>query len=189
LSTDTDLAVELCRRLAQSRSDVLIGPPLPYGSSGEHAGFKGTLSIGQAALEFVLLELGRSAGDTFGRVLFVNGHGGNAETLVRAVNVLRAEGRDIRWFAPSWSGDPHAGRPETSMLLAIRPDLVSLDRAVPGDPRSLDELLPELRAGGVAAITETGVLGDPTGADAAEGEQLLLKISQSLQRFLEEWLA
>jgi creatinine amidohydrolase len=57
LSTDTDVAVALCRRLAAARPDVLVAPSLPYGSSGEHAGFAGTLSIGQAALEHVLVEL------------------------------------------------------------------------------------------------------------------------------------
>ncbi len=187
LSTDTDIAVELCRRLAGSRAEIVVGPPMAYGSSGEHAGFNGTLSIGQAALELVLLELGRSAGQTFGRLLFVNGHGGNAETLSRAVEVLRYEGRDVRWFAPSWSGDPHAGRPETSMMLAIDPSSVHLEHAVPGDGRPLAELLPILREGGVRAVTATGVLGDPTGAGAAEGETLLAEISQSLQRFVEEW--
>src|SRR5258705_2924792 len=72
LSTDTDVAVTLCERLAAARPDVLIAPPVPYGSSGEHAGFAGTLSIGQAAVELLLLELGRSATETFTQVLFVS---------------------------------------------------------------------------------------------------------------------
>ena len=46
LSTDTDIAVALCDRLAAARPDVLAAPPVGYGSSGEHAGFPGTLSIG-----------------------------------------------------------------------------------------------------------------------------------------------
>ena len=59
LSTDTDLAVELCRRLAAARPACVVAPPLPYGSSGEHRGFPGTVSIGQAALELLLVEFGR----------------------------------------------------------------------------------------------------------------------------------
>ena len=43
LSTDTDIAVALCGRLASARSDVLIAPAVAYGSSGEHDGFAGTL--------------------------------------------------------------------------------------------------------------------------------------------------
>src|SRR3954465_14794293 len=46
-STDTDIALALCERLARTRADVLVAPCVAYGSSGEHAGFPGTLSIGQ----------------------------------------------------------------------------------------------------------------------------------------------
>lgn len=121
LSTDTDIAVALCARLAATRPDVLVAPALPYGSSGEHAGFAGTLSIGQAALELVIVELCRSATDTFDRVLLVNGHGGNREPLRRAEALLRAESRDVRVYMPRYQGDPHAGRAETSIQLALRP--------------------------------------------------------------------
>ncbi|HET7720624.1 MAG TPA: creatininase family protein, partial [Acidimicrobiales bacterium] len=66
LDTDTTLATVLAHRLAARRSsaghhDVLVAPALPYGSSGEHAGFAGTLSIGAAATELVVVELVRSA--------------------------------------------------------------------------------------------------------------------------------
>src|SRR5215510_4694153 len=60
LSTDTDIAVVLCRRLASARPDVLLAPVVPYGSSGEHDGFAGTLSIGQPAIQLLVLELARS---------------------------------------------------------------------------------------------------------------------------------
>src|ERR1039457_3541396 len=83
LSTDTDLAVALCARLEQARTDVLIAPALAYGSSGEHQGFAGTLSIGQEALELMLIELCRSATLTFSRVLLVSTHGGNAAPVRR----------------------------------------------------------------------------------------------------------
>ena len=55
-----------------------MAPAVAFGSSGEHAGFPGTLSIGQEALELVLVELCRSA-DVFAGVVIVNGHGGNAD--------------------------------------------------------------------------------------------------------------
>ena len=61
LATDTDIAVALAVRLAARRPGVVVAPPVSYGSSGEHAGFAGTLSIGQAAVELMLTELGRSA--------------------------------------------------------------------------------------------------------------------------------
>src|SRR5690606_21177387 len=98
LSTDTDVALALASRLAQLRDDVVVAPPVPYGSSGEHAGFAGTLSVGAAALELVVVELVRSA-DAFAGVVLVCGHGGNAEPVAAAVRTLSAEGRRVlAWF-------------------------------------------------------------------------------------------
>ncbi len=187
LSTDTDIALSLCEALAATRSDVFVAPAVPYGSSGEHAGFAGTLSIGQAALELLVLELGRSAGDTFAHVLFVSAHGGNAEPLTRAVALLQSESRDVRLHLPRWAGDPHAGRPETSMLLTLTPARVHMERAVRGDTRPLPELMTALRSGGVRGVSESGVLGDPTSASAAEGRMLLDSLSAALIADVLDW--
>ena len=187
LRTDTDVAVALCARLAGGRPDVVVAPALPYGSSGEHAGFAGTLSIGAAALELVVLELGRSATETFSRVLFVSGHGGNAAPLHRAVERLRYEGRDVRAHFPRWAGEPHAGRAETALQLTLSPDLVRVERARAGDTRPLAELLPALRTGGVRAVSANGVLGDPRGASAAEGSELLDRLGTALLAAAATW--
>jgi mycofactocin system creatininase family protein len=187
LSTDTDVAVALSNRLAAARDDVLIAPPIAYGSSGEHAGFAGTLSIGREALELLLVELGRSACETFARVLLVSAHGGNHGPVTRAVTRLRAESRDVRAHMPRWEGEPHAGRTETAMILALTPDRVWMDRAEPGDTRPLTEVMPALRAGGVRAVAPNGVLGDPTGATAIEGAALLDELAAVLRKDVEGW--
>lgn len=187
LSTDSDIASALCARVAAERADVLVAPAVPYGASGEHAGFPGTLSIGQAALELLVVELCRSATDTFSRIALVNGHGGNVEALRRAVALLRGESRDVRLYSPGYRGDPHAGRTETSIQLALHPDRVRADLAAPGDIRALVELLPELRAGGVRAVSPNGVLGDPTGAGPEEGEALLKLATTALLDDLGRW--
>lgn len=187
LSTDTDLAVALATGLAARHPRVLVAPAVAYGASGEHRGFPGTLSIGQAALELLIVELCRSATDTFERIVLVNGHGGNVEALRRAVTLLRAESRDIRLYLPRYSGDAHAGRTETSLQLCIAPQRVRLERAEPGDPRPLAELLPDLRSGGVAAVSANGILGDPTGAGAAEGAELLDRLVSQLSEQVRQW--
>jgi len=187
LSTDTDIAVALCERLALARRDVLVAPALPYGASGEHAGFAGTLSIGSAALEHLLVELGRSAAGFAGGVLFVSAHGGNSEAVTAAAGRLRREGRDVAVFEPTWEGDPHAGRPETSMALALDSTRVNLAGAQPGDRRPLSELWPLLRSGGVRAVSANGVLGDPRGANAAEGARLLDRIATDLLALVAAW--
>ncbi|WP_028477745.1 mycofactocin biosynthesis peptidyl-dipeptidase MftE [Nocardia sp. CNY236] len=187
LSTDTDIAVALCARLAAARSDVLVGPPIAYGASGEHAGFPGTLSIGQAALELLVVELCRSATDTVDRILLVNWHGGNVEPLCRARDVLRSESRDVRVYLPRFDGDPHAGRSETGLQLALTPERVRGELAAIGNTRPLVELLPQLRTAGVRAVSANGVLGDPSEATAAEGAALLEDLGATLLDRTRRW--
>lgn len=187
-SVDTDIAVALCAGLATQRP-VVVAPPLAFGASGEHAGFPGTLSIGHEALAHVLIELARSATDTFARVLFVSAHGGNGEGLRRAVSQLRDEGRDVSIFEPRWAGEPHAGRTETSMMLALHPDRVRMDLAEVGDVRPLPTVLPLLRGKGLRIVTPNGVLGDPRGATAGEGRALLERLIADLVVHLDDWLS
>jgi creatinine amidohydrolase len=189
LSTDTDLAIALCARLAGTRPGVLVAPPLAYGGSGEHEGFPGTLSIGTEAVELLLVELCRSATRTFSRVLLVSTHGGNAGVVRRAERRLRAESRDILAWRPAWEGDAHAGRAETSLELALAPDRVRLEHAEAGDTRPLTELMPELRRSGVRAVSRNGVLGDPAGASAAEGAALLGRLFADLLAAVDAWEA
>ena len=123
------------------------------------------------------------------RLLIVNGHGGNLAPLTAAVDRLRCEGRDVVGWSASWSqGDAHAGRTETSLMLALRPSAVRLDSAVAGPTEPLPELLPRLRASGIAAVSASGVLGDPAGASAAEGERLLAELTARLGVAVTAWL-
>lgn len=173
LVTDTIVAEALVDGLVTARADVVVAPSVAYGASGEHAGFPGTLSIGTEALTTVLVELARSA-DAFAGVVFVNGHGGNAEALGRAAATLEGEGRRVLTWSPAVrSGDAHAGRTETSLMLALAPARVALERSTAGNLRPIGELMPRLRQGGVKAVSPSGVLGDPAGATAEEGRRVL----------------
>ena len=130
----------------------MVAPPLAYGSSGEHQGFAGTLSIGRDATELVLVELGRSASVDFatgGR--WSRTHGGNAgPPWAGPWPGWPPRGVRCRPGHPPWAGDLHAGRTETSLMLAIAPERVRLERAETGDPRPhRHELLPAPATGGV----------------------------------------
>lgn len=173
LSTDTEIAIELARRLAVAVDGVVVAPAVAYGSSGEHEGFAGTISIGQEALELIVVELGRSASATFDRIVFISAHGGNAEPLTRATRRLLSESRDVLAWSPRWSTDAHAGRAETSIMLALRPDQVDMARARAGNTAPISKLAATLRSGGVRAVSSNGVLGDPAGASVQEGRRLL----------------
>jgi creatinine amidohydrolase len=189
LDTDTRIAVALAEGLATSfdPGDVLVGPALTITASGEHASFPGTLSIGSAVMEQVLVELVRSA-DWSGGVVLVNGHGGNAEAVQRAVRLLTGEGRRVLpWWPRVRGGDAHAGHTETSLMLALAPELVDLPAAAPGNTAPLADLADELRAGGVRAVSRNGVLGDPAGASATHGRALLTKLIIDLVAAVDEW--
>lgn len=189
LDTDTRLAVAVATGAAERLPGACVGPALTVGASGEHAGFAGTLSIGVEALMTVLVELGRSA-DWAAGVVLVNGHGGNAVAVRRALEVLRSEGRRVgAWWPRVPGGDAHAGRTETSLVLALAPDLVVPATAAPGRTEPLAELLPSLLASGVRAVSPNGVLGDPAGASVAEGRALLAGLVDDLVRSVEAWAA
>ncbi len=189
LGTDTVIAEALVGRLAALRPSIVIGPTLTVTASGEHAGFAGTLSIGSDVLSSMIVELVRSA-DWSGGVVLVNGHGGNREAVDRAVAVLRSERRPVlAWWPSLAGGDAHAGRTETSIMLTLRPDLVRQDRAVVGETAPLPQLMGRLRAGGVAVVERSGVLGDPTGATRAEGETILRRLTDDLVAAFDRWNA
>jgi mycofactocin system creatininase family protein len=197
LDTDTRVAAAVAERAcavlaAAGRGGVGLAPAIAIGASGEHADFPGTLSIGHAALSTVLVELGRHASLHWPAMLLVNGHGGNVAAINDALATLRAEGRDCQaWHAvvrpamlaavrsSDGAGPPaavpaaHAGRVETSIMLALAPEEVRLDLAAAGETRPLPEIMAGLRAHGVRQVSPNGVLGDPAGASAAEGAALL----------------
>jgi creatinine amidohydrolase len=187
LSTDTDIAVALATRLAITMPDIVVAPPLAYGSSGEHQDFPGTVSIGQAALERLLVELVRSAGRTFPHIVLISTHGGNAQPVTRAVRLLLHEGRNVLAWSPNWGGgDAHAGRTETSLMLTLAPQHVRMHAAQAGNTTPISGLLPRLHREGLAPVTANGVLGDPTGASAEEGAALLRHATTALTQRVAE---
>jgi mycofactocin precursor peptide peptidase len=189
LSTDTEIALALVDGLAERRPAVIAAPALAYGSSGEHQAFPGTLSIGQAALERLLVELVRSASYTFEYVVFVCAHGGNAAPVRRAASRLSQEGRRVLPWFPGWSGDAHAGRLETSIMLALSPHRVRLELAAPGCLAPIRQITDTLMRDGVRAVSANGVLGDPRQATAAEGRVLLEAEIGRLAELVAAWVS
>ncbi|MCA0145710.1 mycofactocin biosynthesis peptidyl-dipeptidase MftE [Blastococcus sp. LR1] len=188
LTTDTRTAETVARAAAPALDGALLAPAIAYGASGEHEGFPGTVSIGTEALTTLLVEFGRSACRWAGRLLVVNGHGGNFFALRAAVPLLRTEGRDVAWWPLAVpGGDAHAGRTETSLMLHVEPAAVREDRAEAGATAPLRELLPRMQAEGVRAVSLNGVLGDPAGASAAEGEELVADLTRRLVAAVREW--
>jgi creatinine amidohydrolase len=146
MSVDTAIADALARELAKHFSPRLVLlPAVPYGVSYHHMAFTGSLTIRAETLDAVVTDLATSLAHHGVRTLIVvNGHGGNTAPLATTFSRLRAEG--FRVAALSWFGlagdiaaqvarSPlygHACEVETSVALALVPQLVRRESLTPG---------------------------------------------------------
>ena len=180
VGTDSIVAEALCDAIATANVRVVIGPTLTVTSSGEHAGFPGTLSVGSPVTSSMVVELVRSA-DWASSVVLVNGHGGNVAAVQDAVETLRAEARNVtEWWPRVADGDAHAGNVETSIMLHLAEHLVNMELAEVGNTRPLGEIAGALRSNGLRAVSPNGVLGDPRTATARAGSALMDQLVQQL---------
>ncbi len=197
LPFNTDLVIaEQCARAVVERvgddHDLWLLEPLAYTKSNEHAGTVGTIWLGPETLLRVLDDIGRCIAATPARKLaFLNGHGGNSALLNVACRELRLhhglETFLLHPMVPPDQGGPstaaeagmgiHAGLAETSMMLHLRPELVKMELAARAVPEHL-AANQHVRFGGTVTFGwlahdfgSSGVIGDPTGADAAQGAQ------------------
>lgn len=150
LATDSIMVEWLCARVAERFDNVLVAPGIPYGTSANHDAFPGTVSVSLDTLRRLLLDIGT---DLFRQgvdmVLIVNGHGGNTQATAAAAHELRqASGKvvaQLMWTGmvhESWQvlDDDiswHADESETSLMLAIAPDMVQMQRAVDERPQPI----------------------------------------------------
>lgn len=195
LATGTDalVATESCVRAAEAVAadcprPLVITPPLPFGASDHHLAFGGTLSLTPATLLSVLTDLARSVAVQGGRrLVLVNGHGGNIGVCRSVAEIISAH-HDLAVAALNyWSfahptgvrAPGHAGEFETSVALAINPDLV-------GDyePRAAEPPLAELSDVEIHTAKLwrdiNGYTDLPARADARRGRTWLTQIVSGL---------
>src|SRR5258707_11641680 len=188
LATDALLADPLARLVAD-RLDAFVAPTVRVGCSSHHLDFAGTISLEEDTFHAVVADHVRSfARPGFGRAVLLPTHGGNFGPLGLALGKLGsvdgiavqaltdvsallqlAQIGEREYGVPLGEGGLHAGEWETSMLLAIRPDLVHMDRGEPGFTGNLQEALQGVFSGD-KTIPENGAIGDPSKASAAPGQ-------------------
>ena len=179
LPLDTDTRIAVARGRRGWRRAVRASPwrpPWPTGPAASTPASPARSLVGHEVLADLLVELVRSARRSFAGVVFVNAHGGNEEALaaVRA-RAAAAEGDDVLvWRAVTPGGDAHAGRTETSLMLAIDP-AVGAPRA--GRARlhraARARCCPVCAPKGCGRYRPTACWVIPTGASAEEGRALL----------------
>ena len=160
VGTDTFTIEYLARKAAEHASKAIpihVAPTLPFGSSQHHLPFGGTMSLGSEAYYRTVYELTESLIISGYRKIFIlNGHGGNHEivqlvardlALVHPVSVAAASYWTIAWDAlvalnahVDCRFPGHAGAFESSVIMALRPELVQeprphRDQVTTTDPR------------------------------------------------------
>ncbi|MCW0212200.1 MAG: creatininase family protein [Pseudonocardia sp.] len=196
LTTDTVVAATLAGEIAAAYPAVRRLPPVTISCSHEHAAWPGTVSISATTLVAIVRDVAESvrrAGIT--SLVLVNGHGGNyvlgnvaQEASLGPLPMALFPGepdwdaaRAAAGLATSGWSDMHAGELETSILLHSHPDLVR----PPLD--DLDELADDRRhllSRGLAAYTDSGVVGRPSLASAAKGRDVLASLVASFVEYL-----
>jgi len=218
IDTDIRLCVAACERAVASAADrAVLVPAIHHGFSPHHMDFPGPITIGAETFIQYGVDVCRSlAQHGFKRILIVNGHGSNTPfvdimarltvvqtgALAAAVNYWAAPG--VREVAESLresdkvGGMNHACEFETSIYLALRPDLVDMSKAVRELAHEPTQNYWTDLVGGDgpltmmehwSAITKTGVMGDPTKATAEKGERLLAAAARGLVELIDEMRA
>lgn len=218
IDTDLLLCASVCELAASRAADrTVLVPPINHGYSPHHMDFPGAITIGPHTLIDYGLDVCKSlAHHGFKRILIVNGHGSNAPfidiiarlcvvqtgALAAAVSYWAAPGvrevaNSLRESEPV-GGMNHACEFETSLYLALRPDLVDMKQAVhelshrPSKNYWTDLVAgegPLLMMEHWSRLSESGVMGDPTKATAEKGSALLEAAANGIVELVDELLA
>jgi creatinine amidohydrolase len=192
LSTDTMISVGICERAAErldAEIPVLVLPAVAYGVTRYGAAFPGAVSISEETLRALVAEIAEG----FRSLILVNSH-----FEPEQVETLRSTGLPLldltrrrnaeRLTEEFRTGSCHAGRYETSLVLAQRPELVHSDRMLALEERLVD-MPAAIRAGQsdfLAMGMEQAYCGSPAEASAEEGDRTFETLTTMLVELIRE---
>jgi creatinine amidohydrolase len=195
LGTDSIISLGMCHRAVRELEDdpevrALILPPLAYGVTRYAGGFPGTIHISEATLQALIIDVCTSLSRMgFPYIILVNNHfePEHVQTLHGSIDALIAEtGVQVGYVDLTRreraqalteefkKAECHAGRYETSLVLAERPELVdeAVMQTLPYVPVSLVQQIGQ----GIKEFRQMGLNlaynGAPAEASAAEGEMI-----------------
>lgn len=194
------MTVENVLSLAVERAgdqyNVWTLPLLPFSKSNEHIHFTGTITLTAETLGRVLKEVAASlARAGFRKLLILNGHGGNVAVLEATARDMRVEtglmvfvsACGFRSGIPAGTMDPHeerwglhAGEVETSVVMALAPEAVQVDKMAGDSPRFLDAFKLVGPTKGIVTsawlsedLAPNGVIGNPAHSSAETGRKAI----------------
>jgi creatinine amidohydrolase len=202
--TDSILVGEVTRRAeSQLKDRILLAPVMWLGNSAHHMDFAGTMTAAPRTYPDLVADMVENfLAHGFRRIAIVNGHGGNNIPAQQAIFEIRQRHRNrddlLLLFSPYWAlgtrphevdpsieqqGMGHACEWETSMILALAPQLVGdYKKAQPVDPRGAFD--PASRAWTTKDRSTAGHIGNPAAATAGKGETLLKLFTADVVSFL-----
>lgn len=200
LTTDTDMAHGVSKRLAEEL-DALLLPPIAYGDAWTASAYPGTISISPRTLQAMMEDIGHELlrMGVQGLVI-VNGHFGNREPMLLAARALTTAGLPVCHLdypglerlageicdsQPAGPGFYHADEVETAIMLAVAPEGVDMERAEPSYPDFPPTFGSEPMQ--FRDFNPSGVFGDPRPATAAKGEALIAGILGESLRIVSAW--
>jgi creatinine amidohydrolase len=218
IDTDVRLVEAICRRAVtrfNEREDgkAMLFPTAVHGYTPHHMDFPGTVSLRWNVFVEGLLDCGRSlCQHEFDRILIVNGHGSNAPLVDIAARLINLEHRQAVCIASTLylttpesvrviererdsgpGGMSHACELETSLYLALAPELVQMDKAVREIPDWNENVYNDWPGGGPlsymphwSGLTRSGVMGDPTVATEQKGRLFLERAVEEAIQFIAE---
>jgi creatinine amidohydrolase len=212
LDVDAVHADRLAQEVAQRLGTALVAPTIRVGVSPHHMAFPGTLSLRPETFEAVYSDYCRSlAAHGFRTILCFSGHGGNfaplAEMEQRLDDLVGPDCRvlvfaDLHGLIEVWrsavadaGGDPdsvggHADVAESSVYAYLRPGEVRADQLHQGYIGPVDDaVLQRLFTGGIHALSDTGVMGDPHGFSGAIGEVCVQRVADMIAAHFTERMA
>jgi creatinine amidohydrolase len=212
LATDVLIAEGTCRRAARRLSDdphlrPLILPTLPYAVTRYAAAFAGAIHVGEAGFRAIVVDVcGSLIEQGFRHISIVNDHfePQHVQALHRAIDEVEArrqvvvgyvdltrKDRAARLTEEFRRAECHAGRYETSLVLADRPELVDEDVM-----RSLPYVPVDMASGIAAGAKDFGALGmdraycgSPAESTAGEGEESFAVLAEMLVESVRELVA
>jgi creatinine amidohydrolase len=204
LGTDAVLGDEIGWGLAE-RLGAFLAPTLRLGCSEHHLAFSGTISLGEKTFGRIVTDIVASLSvHGFRRIVLLPTHGGNFKPLAEAMAKIEPAG-GVRIYAftdlmglvgaaaessrslgvDAAKSGAHSGEWETSLMLALRPDQVKMDRATVGFMGELSEVTSKV-FDGIQHLDQNGVLGDPRPATPEAGERYLEEIIEFLYRWVRD---
>ena len=198
------VAVRTARKIAERGQPAVALPVLWTGLSEHHMSFGGTITLDFPAFSAVIECVCRSVlRHGFRRIVLLNAHGGNENALrtitdeltpklgvpIMQLTYWHAAAGAIAGILQTQTALLHACEAETSMMLAVRPALVAMDRVALARANTAADIA-DTNHGGVyrwrtiRARSSSGVIGNPEAATAAKGERLFEAISEALAQKL-----